>query len=81
MDLFAENINLNFKHAKEDRESIETDLKEFIGTTFKDFMEKKYEPLEKRVIKVERVAWVLGGFWVIFVAMLIWGMQHLLSGL
>lgn len=45
MELFAENINLNFQHAKEDRETIKTDLKEFIAD--------EYKPLKRQVGKIE----------------------------
>lgn len=45
MELFAENIKLNFQHAKEDRENIKADLKEFVSD--------EYKPLKRQVDQIE----------------------------
>ncbi len=79
LKLFAEKIDQSFENAAKERTDNKEALEKFIDTTFKEFLRDEYKPLEKRVIKVERIAWALGGFWVIFVAMFIWGLQQILG--
>lgn len=67
------------KRAGEERNQHRLDLEKFIDKTFKEFLKEEYKPLEKRMVKVERVIWALGLAWGIFVGLLIWGIQQLLS--
>ncbi len=67
------------KRAGKERETHNKGLEKFIEKTFNAFVKEEFKPLEKRMVKVERVVWAIGLFWVVFVGMLIWGMQQLLS--
>jgi hypothetical protein len=62
-----------------ERDQHKLDLEKFIEKTFKEFLKEEHKPLVNRMVKVERVIWALGGAWVIIVAILIWGIQQLLS--
>lgn len=67
------------KRAGKERRQHKLDLEKFIDETFKEFLKEEHKPLEKRVVKAERVIWALGGAWVVFVALLIWAIQKFLE--
>ena len=78
-NVWSKFVLAELKRAGKERDGHKKDLEKFIETTFGEFLKEEYKPLVNRLVKVERVIWALGGAWVIFVAMLIWGIQKLLT--
>lgn len=78
-NVWSKFVLAELKRAGREREGHRKDLEKFVEKTFGDFIKEEYKPLEKRLVKAERVIWALGGAWVIFVALLIWGIQQFLS--
>jgi len=78
-NVWSKFVLAELRRAGKEREAHKEDLEEFIKKTFNTFVKEEHNALEKRVVKVERVVWAIGGVWVIFVALLIWGIQQLLS--
>jgi hypothetical protein len=78
-NVWSKYVLAELKRAGRERDRNHKDLEKFIEKTFGDFLKEEYRPLEKRLVKAERVIWALGGAWVIFVAIMIWGIQQLLT--
>lgn len=78
-NVWSKYVLAELKRAGRERDRNKEDLEKFIEKTFGDFLKEEYKPLEKRLVKAERVIWALGGAWVIFVAIMIWGIQQLLT--
>ena len=76
-NVWSKYVLAELKRAGTERKSNKDDLEKFIEQTFKNFIKDEFKPLETRVVKVERVIWA----WVIFVAILVWGLQQVLSSL
>jgi len=78
-NVWSKYVLAELKRAGRERAAHKEDLEKFIEKTFNAFVKEEHKALETRVVKVERVVWAIGGVWVVFVALLIWGIQQLLS--
>ena len=78
-NVWSKYVLAELKRAGKEREGHKKDLEKFIEKTFGDFLKEEYKPLEKRMIKVERVIWALGLAWGLFVALLVWSIQKVLE--
>ena len=78
-NVWSKFVLAELKRAGEERAKNKESLEKFVEKTFNAFVKEEHKALETRLVKVERVVWAIGGIWVIFVALLIWGIQQLLS--
>ena len=78
-NVWSKYVLAELKRAGKEREGHKKDLEKFIEKTFGEFIKEEHKPLVNRMIKVERVIWALGLAWGVFVGLLIWGIQQLLS--
>jgi len=78
-NVWSKYVLAELKRAGVERAENKESLEKFIEITFNVFVKEEHKSLEKRMVKVERVVWAIGGVWAIFVVLLIWWIQQILS--